>query len=46
MVDTQQAKQSLNEIEIRHREIIKLENNMQELHDMFLDLANLVATQV
>ncbi|CAF0781540.1 unnamed protein product [Didymodactylos carnosus] len=45
MVETQQAKQSLADIEARHRDIIKLENSIKELHDMFIDMANLVQTQ-
>ena len=43
---TQQAKQSLADIEARHRDIIKLENSIRELHDMFMDMAMLVESQV
>jgi t-SNARE complex subunit (syntaxin) len=46
LVETQKAKQSLDEIEARHRDIIKLETAIKELHNMFLDLAVLVADQV
>ncbi len=46
MVDTQKAKQSLSDIEARHRDIIKLENCIKELHNMYRDLAMLVADQV
>jgi t-SNARE complex subunit (syntaxin) len=46
MIDMEIAKQSLNHIEARHRDIIKIEASIKELHDMFLDLAQLVTTQV
>jgi len=46
LVDTQKAKQCLNEIEARHRDILKLENCIRELHNMYRDLAMLVADQV
>lgn len=36
----------MNEIETRHNEIIKLENSIRELHDMFMDMAMLVENQV
>lgn len=36
----------MNEIETRHTEIIKLENSIRELHDMFMDMAMLVENQV
>ena len=45
-METQQAKQSLADIEARHRDIIKLENSIRELHDMFMDMAMLVESQV
>lgn len=44
--DTQQARQSLKDIEARHNDIIKLENSIRELHDMFMDMAMLVESQV
>jgi t-SNARE complex subunit (syntaxin) len=46
LVNTQRAKESLNQIEARHHDILKLENSMKELHNMFRDLAMLVADQV
>ena len=46
MTDTQQAKQTLADIEARHADIIKLENSIRELHDMFMDMAMLVESQV
>uniref|UniRef100_A0A1I8GNI9 t-SNARE coiled-coil homology domain-containing protein n=1 Tax=Macrostomum lignano TaxID=282301 RepID=A0A1I8GNI9_9PLAT len=45
MTDTQQAKQSLADIEARHEDIMKLEKSIKELHDMFLDMAMLVESQ-
>jgi len=45
VMETQQAKQSLADIEARHRDIIKLENSIRELHDMFVDMAMLVESQ-
>lgn len=45
MMETQQAKQSLAEIEARHSDIMKLEKSILELRDMFVDLATLVETQ-
>lgn len=46
MAETLQAKQSLADIEARHADIIKLENSIRELHDMFIDMAMLVEQQV
>ncbi len=46
MTDTQQAKQTLADIEARHADIIKLENSIRELHDMFMDMEILVESQV
>lgn len=46
MTDTQQARQTLADIEARHADIIKLENSIRELHDMFIDMAMLVESQV
>lgn len=40
------TEQAMNEIETRHTEIIKLENSIRELHDMFMDMAMLVESQV
>ncbi|CAL8375605.1 unnamed protein product [Gadus morhua 'NCC'] len=39
------TQQAMNEIETRHTEIIKLENSIRELHDMFMDMAMLVESQ-
>ena len=46
MMDTAQAKQTLADIEARHNDIIKLETSIRELHDMFMDMAMLVESQV
>ncbi len=46
MTDTQQSKQALADVEARHADIIKLENSIRELHDMFVDMAILVESQV
>ena len=40
------AKQTLADIEARHKDILKLEQSIRELHDMFLDMALLVEAQV
>ena len=44
--DTQQAKQTVADIEARHNDIMKLETSIRELHDMFMDMAMLVESQV
>lgn len=41
-----QAKQTLADIEARHNDIMKLETSIRELHDMFMDMAMLVESQV
>ncbi len=46
MMDTTEAKRTLAEIESRHEDIRKLEESIKELHDMFLDMAMLVESQV
>ena len=45
-MDSAQAKQTLADIEARHQDIMKLENSIKELHDMFMDMAMLVESQV
>lgn len=44
-MDANQAKQTLADIEARHADIMKLENSIRELHDMFMDMAMLVESQ-
>ena len=46
MIETQQARQSLKDIEARHNDIMRLETSIRELKDMFLDMAMLVESQV
>ena len=45
-METQAAKKTLADIEARHQDIMKLENSIRELHDMFMDMAMLVESQV
>ncbi|XP_046463737.1 syntaxin-1A-like isoform X2 [Daphnia pulex] len=45
IMETQQARQTLADIEARHADIMKLENSIRELHDMFMDMAMLVENQ-
>ncbi|XP_016108890.1 syntaxin-1A isoform X3 [Sinocyclocheilus grahami] len=45
IMDCNISEQAMNEIETRHNEIIKLENSIRELHDMFMDMAMLVESQ-
>lgn len=46
IMETQQARQTLADIEARHADIVKLETSIRELHDMFMDMAMLVESQV
>ena len=46
IADSQQAKQALADVEARHQDIVKLETNIRELRDMFVDMALLVEAQV
>ncbi|XP_031439928.1 syntaxin-1A [Clupea harengus] len=45
ILDSSISQQAVDEIETRHTEIIKLENSIRELHDMFMDMARLVENQ-
>ncbi|XP_072839219.2 syntaxin-2 [Pogona vitticeps] len=45
ILDTKITRQALNEIEARHKDIIKLESSIQELHEMFMDMAMMVEVQ-
>ncbi|XP_065830854.1 syntaxin-1A-like [Oscarella lobularis] len=45
LADSARMRQVLGDIEARHKDIIKLENSIRELHDMFLDMAVLVQEQ-
>lgn len=46
IVDSGISKQALSEIESRHKDIVRLESSIKELHDMFVDIAMLVESQV
>lgn len=46
MIQTEQAKQMLADVEARHNDILKLEKSLKELHDLFLEMAILVESQV
>ncbi|KAG9511008.1 Syntaxin-1A, partial [Fragariocoptes setiger] len=45
IMETQQARQTLADIEARHSDIMKLERSIRELHDMFVEMAVLVEDQ-
>ncbi|XP_061458972.1 syntaxin-2 isoform X2 [Rhineura floridana] len=45
ILDTKITREALDEIESRHKDIIKLESSIQELHEMFMDMAMLVEVQ-
>ncbi|KAM9081264.1 syntaxin-3 isoform 5-T6 [Megaptera novaeangliae] len=45
IIDSQISKQALSEIEGRHKDIVRLESSIKELHDMFMDIAVLVENQ-
>ncbi|XP_072106906.1 syntaxin-3-like, partial [Mobula birostris] len=45
IIESQISKQALSEIESRHRDIVRLESSIRELHDMFTDIAMLVENQ-
>ncbi|XP_061480023.1 syntaxin-11 [Rhineura floridana] len=43
--DTKGARSALNEIETRHKELMKLESRIREVHELFLQVALLVEEQ-
>lgn len=43
--DTKGARSALNEIETRHKELMKLESRIKEVHELFLQVALLVEEQ-
>ncbi|XP_051557869.1 syntaxin-3-like isoform X1 [Myxocyprinus asiaticus] len=45
IMDSGITKQALSEIEARHKDIMRLESSIKELHDMFVDIAMLVENQ-
>ena len=46
VLDDKAARRALTEVELRHKEILKLERCLKELHELFLDMARLVEQQV
>lgn len=46
VTDSAQMRQTLADIEARHADIKKLEKSIVELHEMFVDMATLVESQV
>ena len=46
IMEKQKAEQMLKDIEARHSDIVKLEQSLKELCDLFNDLALLVTSQV
>ena len=45
VMDTQQLRQTMVDIEARHADIMALEKNIKELHDLFIDMATLIEQQ-
>lgn len=45
IVQTQQTKQLLQDIEDRHEDLLRLERSIRELHDMFVDISTLIQQQ-
>ncbi|XP_072499624.1 syntaxin-11 isoform X2 [Notamacropus eugenii] len=45
LADVKGARSALNEIESRHKELVKLESRIREVHDLFLQMALLVEEQ-
>uniref|UniRef100_A0AAY4A2S5 Syntaxin-3 n=1 Tax=Denticeps clupeoides TaxID=299321 RepID=A0AAY4A2S5_9TELE len=45
IMDSGISKEQLGEIEARHKDIMRLESSIKELHDMFVDIAMLVENQ-
>ncbi|XP_036103845.1 syntaxin-11 isoform X1 [Molossus molossus] len=45
LADVKGARAALNEIESRHRELLKLESRIRDVHDLFLQMAVLVEEQ-
>lgn len=43
---TEQVRQQLNDIEARHKELLEVERELNEVLDLFLKIATLVEQQV
>lgn len=46
IAETLEARRTLQEVQDRHMELLKLEKSIQELRDMFVEMALLVEKQV
>lgn len=46
MVQTQEARQALRDIEERHHEIVTLERNIRDMRDLFVEISLHVEAQV
>lgn len=46
ITETMDAKKSLEEVQQRHEQILKLEKSIMELRDLFVDMAFLISKQV
>ncbi|ODM89236.1 Syntaxin-1A, partial [Orchesella cincta] len=44
-METKQAKERLEDVEARHKEILMLEQSLQDLHELFIEMALLVESQ-
>lgn len=45
VMETKKAQETLADIEARHADILKLEKNIRELHEMFMDMSMLIESQ-
>ncbi|CAF0906639.1 unnamed protein product [Adineta steineri] len=45
IIEIQDARQTLNEMNLRHQELIELEDSIQELQNLFYDLAYVICVQ-
>lgn len=46
VADTQEARLALQDVESRHKELIKIENALTEVRNLFVQMARLVSQQV
>jgi t-SNARE complex subunit, syntaxin len=46
VTETLEARKALEDVQIRHQELLKLEKSIQELRDLFVEMALLVEQQV
>jgi len=45
-VETQESKEKLDEMISRHQQLLELEEKIQEIHDIFFDMAYIVSSSV